>query len=141
MTRDLSAEIAAATRHLDTLRAEHAEQVNTRRASVTPVYQFVLEPVEPNSWHEIYDDTCRLFRLSGRVTNEAELKAVGATVPMSGGMVYAYNTLTSRFITSVGGGTTFVRGESGAMRALGDWVYDGHPDGGDCTDVITPFRP
>ena len=119
-------------------RAREAEAKRAARDAVQPVYQFTLTPEEPHqTWQPIFDDTCTLWKLSGKVLNADELKSVGKS-PFEGAMKYVHNGATGLFVTSVGGGSIFLKSRAGWL-ALSDFLVS-HPEGGDVTEIVTRYR-
>lgn len=132
--------------------AEAAESAKAQalRDSVKPEWVFTLTPSE-SKWHEVYDDTCLVYRLEGRVTNLEALKAVGSHMPAlgsGGAMDYVFNTVTGKLIMAVGGGTIYINRQFGkrsdgsdvtAMNELGAFLV-AHPDGGDITSIVVTHQ-
>jgi hypothetical protein len=124
---------------------EQAEEVKAQalRDSVQPVYEFLLEPeAERNGFFggdRLFDDTCRFYKLSGRVTNKEELKEVGAGHRVfEGAMRYLFNGATGQFACAVGGGSVFLSSQEG-WRALSDFIRQ-HPEGGNVSDIVSYYR-
>lgn len=115
-----------------------------RAKSVDPIYRFTLSPVE-DKFEKIYDDSCRLYLLAGKVLNKDELQAVGK-VPFEGGMNYLYNSLSNKFVVAVGGGSTFFGSShlgtdtvKSVLSELGEFIKDS-PQGGDVTSIMNRYR-
>jgi hypothetical protein len=61
-------------------------------------------------------------------------------------MVYIFNTLSHRIVTSVGGGTVYLSGSWGAKESAEQAVEElnkfltAHPEGGDVTQIVTDHQ-
>lgn len=117
------------------LRRQRDAEIEAVRASVQPIWQYILKPYSESGWDRIADPSCRYFRLEGNVVNSDALQAVGARVPDQGGMTYLFNTLSGRFVISAGGGQVILRLTDGgfgpadaeAFRELEILLYE-NPD-------------
>lgn len=118
------------------------EAMEARRREVPVRYRYTLTPEEPERrWREVYDPSCRLYRLSGEVVNREEALLVGHSPDgmMSGeGMTYVFNGLSGLFVTGVGGGRILVSGDGAqaTFELLSSFVRT-NPEGGDVTEIIT----
>lgn len=135
--------IAELEAELARLRREQDDEARARRDAVPPRYEYLLVPVNPTH-DKVADPSCRYYRLEGVVINADELHAVGAKVPQSGGMNYLFNTLSGRFVLSVGGGYVHLylvdqfgrKAESEAFREL-EILLHGAPEAThDVTDIV-----
>lgn len=139
----MSAESRAARRaalEAELAQIEQAERNEKQalRDKIVPVYKFTVTPApESSRFHEVWDDTVVLYWIEGEVTNREELEAVGKGHTMGGKMMYAYNTVTHKIITTVSGGTTF-RQVKTAIPAIGRFL-EFNPEGGDVTSLVLSF--
>lgn len=146
MRSERDARIEKLTAELNRLKREQAAELEARRGSVTPQFIYVLA-TNSQARERIADPNCVWYRLEGVVVNGAELRAVGATVPESGGMNYLFNCLSGRFVISAGGGRVhlnlvdgaFGRADVQAFKELEAFVSE-HPGGGDVTEIVTRGR-
>lgn len=127
-------------------------EIDERQAKMdaTPVVRrFVIKPTE-DQWHEMYDDSCKLYKLAAEITNRDEAIAAGHADHdlRAGGMTYIFNTLSGRIVTETGGGTIWVGAGWGgktresarvAMEAISKFIVE-HPNGGDITDIVEQHR-
>lgn len=142
---ELEAQLAAA-------RKEEDLRKQALRDSVKPVWRYTIErlPTTTDVFDAIYDDTIVAYKLSGEVLNREELIAAGhpETFYRAGSMRYLYNTVTTRLIAGVGGGTIFLstsgfKRESAKIQRAADQVgafLADHPEGGDITEIIAKLR-
>lgn len=145
MTDQIDAQVAALEQRIRDLRKQQADELAERRKAVSPVYAFVLTPVEDNH-HRLADDSCTWYELRGSVLNVRELEAVGIR-PFEGAMRYLFNTLSGRFVTDAGGGSIFLhltpdyRGnvDTEAFAELAEFVV-ANPLGGMVTDIVEKHR-
>jgi hypothetical protein len=135
------------------LEAAEAEEHNQRMAimkAIRPIWEYTIVPIESGSgWDPIWDDTVVAYKISGRVTNEAEAKAAGHSgyFLAGGGMRYLFNTVTGKLIGPTGGGTIYLsaykpsgeRALAKTLAQINDFIRT-HPEGGDITEIITAFR-
>lgn len=139
---ELEAQLAEAKR-------AKAAEANTKRESCPPQWVFTVEPVE-RSHEEMFDPTCRFYKLSGEVANEEQARAAGWDEHSlrGGGMVYAYNTQTERIICATGGGMIYVSksykdkdddSHLRTMEKLGAFIGQ-HPEGGNVTAIVAEHR-
>jgi hypothetical protein len=140
MTND---EIQALEARLRELRREQKAEEQRRRDSVKPVYEFLLEPVEERAGSfggdRLFDEDCRFYTLTGRVTNKDELEAVGAGMQVfEGRMRYLYNGATGKFACAVGGGSIFLSTKEG-WAELSSYI-DYNPKGGDVSEIVSRHR-
>ena len=130
--------------------AEARERVEAEaRKRATPVvYRFTAEESTP-AWHKVYDPSCRLYNLRGEVVNREEAKAAGHSdhEMHEGGMLYLYNTLTERIVTSIGGGQIWIGANWNGSTGSDDVAFDqvsaflaAHPEGGDITSIVQAHR-
>lgn len=123
-----------------------------RLESVTPVYQFTLEPVAVQHFgEEIWDDTLCGYRLTGTVLNRDEMEAAGHGRVHEGGMTYLFNWNTEKFVMTLGGGSTFlstrgtfagpdkVEHAHATLDRLARFVV-ANPKGGDVTEIVENHR-
>jgi hypothetical protein len=128
-----------------------ADERETRRKATPVDRRFTIVPTKPAKAHqELYDPACRFYIIESAVANREEAKTAGHSDHMlqGGGMVYVYNTLSNRIVTSTGGGTVWVgagftgeRHESAheAMYAISAFLVE-HPEGGDITAIVNAHR-
>lgn len=118
--------------------AQKREEQTTRmrRDAVVPEYQYTISPSE-NKWDRIYDPTCALYHLEGKVLNADELRAVGKT-PFEGGMNYLWNGITHSLVCAVGGGSVFIKDQE-VHDELGQFIY-ANREGGDVTHIIEHYK-
>jgi hypothetical protein len=108
-----------------------------------PVYEFTILPVT-DKWDQPYDDSCKWYRIEGKVLNVEDCIKVGRN-PSQGGYNYLYNEYTQRIVLMGGGGTIFFGGfrhdpgNKEAMEALGDWIAE-NPQGGIATEFVNEWR-
>lgn len=123
-------------------RQEEADALKVKRDSVKPVYRITIDLATGHSFHKIMDDSVKVYRISGEVTNKAEVDAVGGD-SRGGGMDYLFNTLSGKLIMSTGGGTIWVGGFDNdgheAFQQINEFLCD-HPDGGNITDIVNADR-
>lgn len=141
--------VADLERQIAALREEKRKESQALLDSVSPVYQFVCVPAAYSMFgQQCWDDTVTCYEVAGQVTNRTQMTEAGHSRLHEGSMKYLYNTLSGKFITAVGGGSTFVskglRRDSedpvpAFMEALGAWVK-ANPEGGDCTELVNQFR-
>lgn len=134
------------------LRALEALEEAERKARVKAapiVMKFTIEPTT-DRWHEVYDDSCLLYKLEGKVTNREEAKRAGHPDHdlRDGGMTYVFNKLSGRIVTGVGGGTIWIgagwqtkNAESAhdTMETISRYLVE-HPEGGDITYIVEIHR-
>lgn len=139
-------ELQAQLRALEAL--EEAER-KARIKAAPIVMKFTIAPTT-DRWHEVYDDSCLLYKLEGKVTNRDEAKAAGHPEHdlRDGAMTYLFNTATGKLVTAIGGGTLWVsagwhtkNAESAktTMATIGYYLVD-HPKGGDITNIVENHR-
>lgn len=143
------------TRSIEEIEAELREAKRQQKlaqeqlaATVPPKYVFTVEPVKnPNSWDRLFDDTMKLYVISGTCVNREESATAGNYVAPDGSMRYVYNTRTYKLVCSVGGGTSYVSRwhfdgtdyEAETMQKISDFLLH-QPEGGDITDIIEAHR-
>jgi hypothetical protein len=118
-------------------------------ATVPPEWRYEIKPVESrDSFDRLFDDTMRLYVISGTCVNRAEAEAVGNHVSPNGQMRYLYNTVTEKLVCSVGGGTIYVSNpwrptlrdyQAETMEKLSLFVTK-NPLGGDITRIVEAHR-
>jgi hypothetical protein len=135
----LAAEARLAQVRLEALRAEENYRKEGRRKAVKPVYEFTLTPSN-KPYDKIFDPSCRLYELSGRVTNKAALAESGQSVNLlfEGGMKYIFNGATGKFVMSTGGGSIFMSCQEG-WDTLSNFILR-NPEGGDVTVLVEVHR-
>lgn len=143
---EVKAEIERLQKRLSDLKEQERKDHLEAQARVKPVWRFTLEPRPSDSFTKIYDPSVVIYRLSGVVVNEEELKAVHKEI-RNGSMSYLYNTLSKRFITPVGGGSLFIVDDTWGNKpknretremtfACLEFFLSEHPEGGDVTGII-----
>ena len=130
--------IAELEAELAQLKREDADARAAAAKAVQPVYQFTLVPTSDN-WQTkgIWDESCVLYTLSGKVLNADEMKAVGNQL-FQGSMDYLFNTATGKFIMSTGGGSIFLKSAE-AFGELATFVVQ-NPMGGNVNDIVNRWR-
>lgn len=144
--------MAATNRPIEEIEAElraarqaEADRVAAENAKYAPIYKYTIEPHD-DQFDRIFDDTIKLYRISGICTNRDEAEAHGHR-PFAGSMNYAYNTVTKKIIMAVGGGTIFISNSyyskedfaTEAMTKVSEFVA-ANPDGGDITSIVVSHR-
>ncbi len=107
------------------------------RKSVKPIYHHTIAQVPIMGFDRVYDASCIMYQLTGKVLNAEEMKAAGNT-PFEGSMRYLYNTLSGNIIMAVGGGSVFIEGLDG-MMALSEFIHN-NPAGGYVTPIVEKYR-
>jgi len=131
-------EIEDLRERLSSLMAEEAADLRERQREVQPWYKFTLEP-HVDTWHDVFDPQCRLYRLMGRLQNADELRKVGKVVPTeSAGMTYLWNGATNHFVVAIGGGTIFAKDRQ-TWDDLSTFIVQ-NPEGGDVTGLVNRER-
>lgn len=111
------------------------------------IWKYTISPQDERH-DRVYDDTCRLFYLSGDIVNKEEAHAAGHYTDRShGGMTYLYNKATKKIVCSLGGGTIFIRSGFGepkdaeieVVEKINQFLVE-NPEGGDITEIVTAFR-
>ena len=135
-------------------RAEEAEKQKQeeRAKACPPIWRFTITP-DNSKFDRIYDDTCRLYRLSGVITNKEETEAAGNHIfsGSEGGMSYVFNSLSGKIVMGVGGGRIFVSGRTWnpnpdednsaveTFEKISAFIRE-NPEGGDITDIVNEHR-
>lgn len=119
------------------IEAERLEK-EKKQKSIVPIYKYTLF-LDTASYRvkEVFDSSCKLYTLSGKVLNTEELHAVGK-IPFEGSMTYVFNTLSGNFVMAVGGGSIHLNNREGWI-ALSEYVNT-HPHGGDVTAIVEKYR-
>lgn len=134
------------------LRALEAIEEAERKARIKAapiVMKFTITPTT-DRWHEVYDDSCLLYELEGKVANREQAKEAGHNdIDLrDGAMTYLFNKATGKIVTAIGGGTIWISSgwqiknpESAqwAMARIGHYLVN-HPEGGDITDIVETHR-
>jgi hypothetical protein len=128
---EIKTELAAA------IEAERIDK-EIKQMAVVPIYEYTLyQDTASYRVNEIFDSSCKLYLLTGKVLNHKEMRAVGKT-PFEGSMAYLFNTLSGNFVMAVGGGSIFISNREGWL-ALSEFVST-HPHGGDVTEIVEKYR-
>jgi hypothetical protein len=151
---DRDRRIARLEAQLRDLRAEKEAATAAQRDLTPIIWQYTIRPVDESErrYDEVYDDTCALYKIEGRVLNEDEARAAGHPdhAMRGGGMTYLFNKSTGKIVMATGGGTIYVA-RSWSSKAAGDeshivafnkinaFLAD-HPEGGDITEIVEEHR-
>ena len=143
------------TRSIEEIEAELREAKQQEKlakaalaAATPPKYVFEVALVEnPTSWDRLFDDTMRLYVISGTCVNREDATKAGNHVAPDGSMRYIFNTHTYKLVCSVGGGTSYVSRwhfdgpdyEADTMGKISDFLLH-NPEGGDITHIIEAHR-
>jgi hypothetical protein len=138
------------------LRAAELAEDEAKKSALksTPIkWKYTVYPVEAERhFHEVYDDTCRLYKIDGAVANLDEAKAAGHPEfnLRGGGMIYVFSNLSKKLIMATGGGTMYISSHSWgnevreqSAQETADQISEflaENPDGGDITEIITRHR-
>jgi hypothetical protein len=131
------------------LKQREADERQVKLDETPIVRRFTIKPTA-DRWHEMYDDSCKLYELAAEITNIEQAKEAGHPGHdlRAGGMTYVFNPLSGRIVTGTGGGTIWVGAgwqtkntESAhtTMEAISKFIVE-HPEGGDITDIVEQHR-
>jgi hypothetical protein len=146
ITLDYDEQIADLEGQLKLIRQRREDALKVLRESVVPVYQYEIRLDQRDHGDKIWDQSVKMYRLTGVCLNQEEVDAVGGKT-FTGGMSYLFNTATGRIIMPTGGGSIFIKA-SGWYRSPNevddtDQAYSelsaflvSHPEGGEVTHLV-----
>jgi hypothetical protein len=110
---------------------------------------YIHKPGKRGMGDKLYDPTCQLYEITRKTLNVEEAKAAGHDEwsLRGGGMLYIWNSVTHKIVSSVGGGTVYIGSawplnEDGAddeaFDLIGEFLVE-RTAGGDITEIVNEF--
>ncbi len=138
-TETIKAQIAALEAALKAAQMAESDDRRTRLKAFKKQWRFTMTPVN-DTWEKIHDDTIKQYRLTGKLLNADEYKAIGGDDRSGGGMNYLYNTVTRKVIKQDGGGNIYVdckRDNAAEIYAALGAAIHASPESADVTAIVT----
>jgi hypothetical protein len=142
-----SKKVAELREALSQAEAQEAAENEVRKLQTPPRFRYTIRPDSRNAFFDkMYDSTCLRYIIRRACLNEFEARAAGHHNINGGQMVYIFNTVTSRIICSVGGGTSYIvssyaddGADDQAFTDIGQFLKS-NPNGGVITTIVDEFR-
>lgn len=132
------AQIAALETQLEAECKAEREAKEAELKAFAQQWRFTMTPCKPESWHRMFDDTIKRYRLRGEMLNRAEYKALGGSGD-DGEIEYLWNSVTTKIICADGGGNIYVNERAANSQDIFDRLgaaIAANPDSADVTDII-----